>query len=283
MKKRFRGKGRTSDEAKRDHAHRNWQATHVRAKRDIRQRDIFHAQWQQLYDQCSDPGSHVRLVGLREQYERRQLGVSEPAQVETEVASFMLLAGFTVAFLEETAIRTADLECYLGEHRLFVEATAILRNQVRPEGDMALGHNGPQRLKEGDAHQDALARRLMARMAEKARQLNRYCAPILLAITIPTIERQEEEAREPDQVDLHRLAGLLSTALHEFPQLTAVLLTCWNLTPMPARSNIRLHNAYWVTRSKGGSAFPRIRLLVMNPSAAYGLEEQEVHALRAAL
>ena len=42
-------------------------------------------------------------------------------------------AGFTVAFLEESENRTADLECYLDENRMFVEVTAILGNHVRNE------------------------------------------------------------------------------------------------------------------------------------------------------
>ena len=136
---------------------------------------------------------------------------------------------------------------------------------------------------EDEIHQNALTRRLMARMSEKSRQLNRYCAPVLLAITIPIIKGQEEDSREHEQVDLHRLAGLLSSSLSRIPQLTAVLLTCWDLAPMPARSNIRLQNVYWVTRSKGELAFPRIRMLVTNPSATYGLGEQELIALREVL
>ena len=283
MKKRFRGKRRVSDEAKRAHDDRSWQTTILaRSKRDVRQRNIFYEQWHQLYEQCPDPCSRVRLLGLREQYERQQPGVSEPAQVETEVASLMMFAGFTVAFLEESSTRTADLECYLKEHRVFVEVTAILRSPIHPEGGVHLEQVSHQGGKD-EVRQGAFIRRLMARIAEKSRQLSRYCAPILLAITIPTIERLEEDAREYDLVDLHRLAGLLSTALNSFPQLTAILLTCWNLVPMPARSNIRLHNAYWVSRSNVDLTFPRIRMLVTNPAPAYGLEEQEVIALREVL
>ena len=157
MKKRFRGKGRISDQARRDHGYQNWRAAaEAQVKRDKRRDDFFRAQWQQLYDQCSDPGSRIRLVGLREQYERQQLGVSEPAQVEAEVAMLMRHAGFTVAFLEESETRTADLECYWGENRMFVEVTAILGNNVRNEGWISMVNCSDPSLIEDVIHQKCI-------------------------------------------------------------------------------------------------------------------------------
>ena len=108
---------------------------------------------------------------------------------------------------------------------------------------------------EDDLYQDVLVRRLLARMREKARQLDRYCAPVLLAVTLPPIEWLEEERYGQEKVDLQRFAGLLSTVLASTPQLSAVLLTCWNISAQPARSNIRLSNAYWVARTEAESRF----------------------------
>ena len=125
MKKRFRGKARVVDETGRNEYIR---VVQDQAKKQEKLREAFHVQWQALYAQCADPGSRARLDRLREQFERQKRGVSEPAQVEVETAMMMKQAGFTVAFLEESETRTADLECYLGIDRLFVEITAIVPN-----------------------------------------------------------------------------------------------------------------------------------------------------------
>ena len=284
MKKRFRGKGRVADETKRDKELRDWRAVQVHTKKQGKRQNAFQAQWLQLYDRCSDPGSRVRLIGLREQFERQKRGVSEPAQVEIEVALFMNQAGFSVAFLEESETRTADLECYLGKDRLFVEMTAIVPNpSVRRGVWMTAPPEVNEKQIEDDMHQDVFVRRLVARMAEKARQLSRYCAPVLLAVTVPPIEWLEEERYTQEKLDLQRLAGLLSTALTGIPQLSAVLLTCWNLSAKPAQSNIRLSNASWVARSEAEVVLPRIRLMVTNTAATYHLGGKEVVALKSVL
>ncbi len=281
MKKRFRGKGRLANEISR--------SEHVRilqeqSKKQEKRREAFQAQWQQLYEQCSDLGSRARLLELREQFERQRHGVSEPAQVETEVATLMNDAGFSTAFLEESETRTADLECYFEEDRLFVEVTAIVPTpSVRRGTWIAMSSGHDQNPIENDLHQDVFVRRLIARMAEKARQLDRYCAPILLAVTVPWIEWLEGEKYGQEKVDLQRLAGFLSTALSGIPQLSAMLLTCWNISAKPARSNIRLSNACWIARSETEVVLPRIRLLVTNPSSAYRVGEKEVEALKSVL
>ena len=281
MKKRFKGKGRVADETKRDTELRNWRAVQAQTKKQGKRRDAFQLQWQQLYDHCADPASRVRLIGLREQFDRQKHGVSEPAHVEVEVALLMNHAGFSVAFLEESEVRTADLECYLGDERLFVEVTAIVPTpSVRR---VTASHHADGALLEDDMYQDVFVRRLISRMAEKSRQLNRYCAPVLLAVTVPFTEWLEEERYAQDKVDLQRLGGLLSTALTGIPQLSAVLMTCWNFSAKPARSNIRLSNASWVARSEEELRLPRIRLLVINPSATYALGEKEVVALKSVL
>lgn len=281
MKKRFRGKGRVVEETSRDEYVR---VAQEQAKKQEKLQEAFRVQWQELYAQCSDPGSQTRLDRLYEQFERQKRGVSEPAQVEVEIAMLMKHAGFTVAFLEESETRTADLECYLGADRLFVEVTAIVPNpSMRRTGEMPASLELEEDLSEDDLYQDVLVRRLMARMREKARQLQRYCAPVLLAVTLPPIEWLEEEKYGQEKIDLQRLAGLLSTVLASIPQLSAVLLTCWNISAQPARSNIRLANAYWVARSEAELVLPRIRLMVTNTMATYRLGEKEFDAIKSVL
>ncbi|WP_447970733.1 hypothetical protein [Nitrospira sp. M1] len=283
MRKRFRGKSRVGIHANQSGDQEVRRAVKEQVKKLAKQRGIFQAQWQQLYDHCPDSGSRTRLVGLREQFNRQKRGVSEPAQVETEVAVLMNAAGFSIAFLEESHTRTADLECYLDNERLFVEVTAIVPSSSSwRDAWTTVSRKIDETSCDDDFQQDALVRRLIARMAEKARQLDRYCAPVLLAITIPPIEWLEEKSCQ-EQVDLQRLAGLLSTALVSIPQLSAVLFTCWNLSAKPARSNIRLCNAAWVTRSEAESILPRIRLLVTNTSGTYRLGDKEIVALKTVL
>ncbi|GJL53576.1 MAG: hypothetical protein NPIRA02_07080 [Nitrospirales bacterium] len=283
MRKRFRAKSRVGIPASRPGGQRGRRSVKERVKKLAKQRDEFQAQWQQLYEHCTDSESRTRLVGLREQFNRQKRGVSEPAQVETEVAVLMHAAGFSIAFLEESHMRTADLECYLGNERLFVEVTAIVPSSSSwRDGWTTVSRDVDDTGWDDDFHHDALIRRLIARMAEKARQLDRYCAPVLLAITIPPMEWLEEKSTQ-DYVDLQRLAGLLSTALASIPQLSAVLLTCWNLSAKPARSNIRLQNAAWVTRSDAATILPRIRLLVTNTSGTYRLGDKEIVALKTVL
>ncbi|MGB0909370.1 MAG: hypothetical protein ACPGYT_03335 [Nitrospirales bacterium] len=281
MKKRFRGKGRLAEATTRDEFIRGLRAEQIQTKKQGKRREGFQSQWQQLYEHCTDSGSHARLLGLREQYERFKSGVSEPAQVEIEVALLMKSAGFSVAFLEESAVRTADLECYWGVERLFVEITAIVptpsvRCVTEPQNI-----DGPWL--ENDMYQDVFIRRLISRMAEKSKQLNRYCAPVLLAVTVPFIEWLESEKYRQKKIDLQRLAGLLSTALVGTPQISAVLLTCWNFSAQLARSNIRLHNASWVARSEAEVLLPRTRLFVANAVATYRLGAQETVALKSVL
>ena len=100
----------------------------IRKKRLKKRIQEFSTQWQQLYELCRDQESRNRLTELREQFERQKRGVSEPAQAEVEAAHLLWQVGFSIAFLQESDARTADLECWLGNDRLFVEITAIIPN-----------------------------------------------------------------------------------------------------------------------------------------------------------
>jgi hypothetical protein len=138
-------------------------------------------------------------------------------------------------------------------------------------------------LLEGGGFQSILLRRLIARMGEKAKQLNRYCAPVVLAVTIPELEPAGNSKTPGQELDLNRLVGALMTALPRMGPLSAVLLTFWHAQPCHTRSNIRLVHAYCVTRSTSTSEWPRMRVLMINPFATYGIGERETQALRAAL
>ena len=244
----------------------------------------FDAQWHQLYDLCHDQESRTRLAELREQFERQKRGVSEPAQAEVEVGYSLTKAGFSIAFLQESDARTADLECWLDTERLFVEITAIIPNPAaRRSGRPGSGWDRAEEFPAGDIRQEAFVRRLLARMAEKSRQLSRYCAPVLLAVTIPKPELVERGTGKEEKLDLQRLAGMLTTTLAAIPQLSGVLLTCWNVPAVVSRSNVRLSQSHWVTRSGADLALPRIRLLVVNDFATYALSNREVQALKSTL
>jgi hypothetical protein len=244
----------------------------------------FEAQWHQLYDLCQDQESRTRLAELREQFDRQRRGVSEPAQAEVEVAYSLSQAGFSIAFLQESDARTADLECWLDTARLFVEITAIIPNpSARRSGRPGSGLDTAGGFMEGDFRQGAFVRRLLARMAEKSRQLSRYCAPVLLAVTVPNDELLERGPAVNEKLDLQRLAGTLMTTLSGIPQLSGVLLTCWNVPAELSRSNVRLSQTFWVTRSGADVALPRIRLLVVNDFATYALSAREIRTLKATL
>ena len=244
----------------------------------------FDAQWHQLYELCPDQESRSRLAELREQFERQKRGVSEPAQAEVEVAYALTQAGFSIAFLQESDARTADLECWLDTNRVFVEITAIIPNpSSRRSGRPGSETDAEGPFLDGDIRQEAFARRLLARLAEKSRQLSRYCAPVVLAVTVPNDELLEKEQLIEEKLDLQRLAAMLTTTLAGIPQLSGVLLTCWNLPAELSRSNVRISRAYWVTRSGADPTLPRIRLLVVNGFATYPLSGQEIRALKATL
>ena len=264
--------------------HKETTLQQVRRKKLKKRIQEFDAQWQQLYDLCHDQESRTRLAELREQFERQKRGVSEPAQAEVEVAHSLTKGGFSIAFLQESDARTADLECWLDTNRLFVEITAIIPNpSARRPGRQGPGLDPADGFPAGDIRQEAFVRRLLARMAEKSRQLSRYCAPVLLAVTIPKDELLDGGAVLEEKLDLQRVAGMLTTTLAGIPQLSGVLLTCWNVPAEVSRSNVRLSQTHWVTRSGADVALPRIRLLVVNDFATYALSNREVQALKTTL
>ena len=244
----------------------------------------FESQWQQLYDQCQDRGSRIRLMGLRDQFERRKSGVSESAAAEIELATMLVQAGFSISFLQESNARTADLECYLGLNRLFLEITVIVPATSRKDFVwIESAQEGEGMDLQNDHQTRVLLHRLVARMAEKAKQLDRYCAPVVLAVTVPDQVHGMNRKLPEEQLDLQRLAGGLASVLPHVPQLSALLLTIWSAQPQESRANIRLSNIHYVTRSSPSTGVPRIRLLAVNSFAKYELGREEIQILQKAM
>ncbi|RMH33489.1 MAG: hypothetical protein D6690_11980 [Nitrospirae bacterium] len=242
----------------------------------------FLPQWQELFTTCTDPGSRSRLMSLRARFEMRQWPMAYSAAGEIDVASRLVHAGFSLAFLEETSARTADLECYWGQDRCFVEVTVMAPTPLPLQSFPPAYEPSPTLHWPLEDTQTILERRLIARMAEKARQLDRYCAPIILAITVPMWTSRAVPKRE-EYLDVQRLAGVSVSALAALPTLSAVLLTFWDAKPRERRSTIRLADVHCVTRTAQDPRHPRIRALVNNPFARYALTRHEKVALQQAL
>ena len=128
----------------------------------------------------------------------------------------------------------------------------------------------------------ALTNRLVARISQKARQLVGYCAPVVLAITVPHRDGQRYGLRNGvgEELDLKQLVGTVTVMLRLVPQVSAVLISLWDVQPLPARSGVRLANVQVVQRSPQQTAYPRVRLLILNPAAWHPLGAPEVKAFR---
>jgi len=122
-----------------------------------------------------------------------------------------------------------------------------------------------------------LIHRLLARISQKARQLSDYTDPVVLSITVPRRDDCVEE------LDLKQLAGAITVLLQLHGHVSAVLLALWNVPPMPSRSGVRLSNVNVVERSSQQRTFPRVQLLVVNPSAAAPLHSAELQLLKGLL
>jgi hypothetical protein len=131
--------------------------------------------------------------------------------------------------------------------------------------------------------EQALVKRLLSRMAEKARPLERYCAPVMLAVSVPDVPWGKGRRQEIPPLDLQRLAAMLVGVLVEVPQFSAVLLTLWKAPAQESRNPIRIRQVSWVTRPLGDSQDPRIRLLATNPVARYRLTPRELRMVQDAM
>ncbi len=206
-------------------------------------------------------------------------GTRESALAELELATLLIRAGCAVRFLPESQARSADLECVHGESRFFVEVTALVGTaDVRRQGNQVPQRKSiPAEDEDDDGGGRILIHRLLARISQKARQLADYCDPVVLAITVPHRDHRIEE------LDLKRLAGAITVLLPLIKQISAVLLSLWDVEPSKARSGVRLANVHVVARPAQQLAYPRVRLLVVNPAAGSPLRVPEIDALKGLL
>jgi len=255
----------------------------LRADRPLRLTRELEAQWTTLHRLCTDRGSRTRLVRLIDRLTGNDRGAQESALAELELATLLVRAGVSVRFLPESQSRTADLECCLKQDRFFVEVTAMIGSTSRLPLDMTT------RVRQMDDVEDgedgcALINRLVARVSQKARQLVNYCA-VLLAITVPHRDGQCDGLRNGvgEELDLKQLASAVTLMLPLVSQVSAVLLSLWEVRPLPARSGVRLANVQVVQRPPQQTAYPRVRLLILNPAAGYPLSPPGIKALRGLL
>lgn len=246
--------------------------------------DSIFRQWQVLAQSCLDGESQTRLARLLNHIKRLPARQGASAHAEIETAYFLAQAGFSIALLEATGGRTADLECYEGTHRFFVEVTVIQSTRGSARKSMVVHLQPHQILESSDEFfEQALVKRLLSRMAEKARQLERYCAPVMLAVSVPDVSWEKGRHQDIPPLDLQRLAAMLVGVLVDVPQFSAVLLTLWKAPAQESRNPIRIRQVSWVTRPSGDSQGPRIRLLATNPVARYRLKPRELKMVQDAM
>lgn len=243
------------------------------------------AQWISLHRVCADRASRTRLARLLDRLGGNDRGALESALAELELATLLIRAGFSVRFLPESQSRTADLECSLGQDRFFVEVTAMVGSAHHPRSSSAVRRRSLLEDREGGGGGLAFTNRLLARIAQKARQLVHYSAPVVLAITVPPRERRRGRwaGQAMEEVDLKRLAGAVTVLLPLVRPVSAVLLSLWDIEPSAARSGVRLANVYAVERSARQTAYPRARLLIVNPAAGYPLCGAEIELMKGLL
>lgn len=241
-----------------------------------------HARWETLHRLCADGGSRVRLDRLIHRLGSRDRGAQESALAELDLATLLIRAGASVRFLPESQARSADLECHLGTDRFFVEVTAMVGAAERSKElslrpPIALDDDGSP-----EAPGDVLTNAILARVRQKAKQLADYCDPVLLAISVPNLDKRNLSlrGRDPVLLDIKQLIGCLSLLLPGLRHLSGVLLALWDVEPLPSRSGVRLGNVWMVERSRHQQAYPRVRMLVLNPSADHPLHESGAVAIR---
>jgi len=234
----------------------------------------LHDHWTLLCRHCVDHSSHLRLGRLLHRLAHHDLGVQESALAELELATQLIRVGLRVTFLPESQARTADLECRQGSDRFFVEVTAMVGSAERRR----LPLRAIMRDEEAEEEMDrgvVLTHRILARIRQKAKQLADYCDPVILSISIPRADLlgRRQGRREKIRMDLKALAGSVTVDLTKLPHLSAVLISLWDVEPLPSRAALRLTNVESVERAKHQPTLPRVRMLVQNPHASAPLSE----------
>ena len=235
--------------------------------------------WTTLRQHCADQSSHLRLARLVRRITHYDYGVRESALAELELAVQLIRVGARVTFLPESQARTADLECRLGRERFFVEITAMVGSAERQR----LPLRGLLQDEEGIDETDRgviLIHRILARIQQKAKQLADYTAPVVLCISIPRADLRGEHTSRSEAIwlDLKSLAGAVSLQLTKLCAVSAVLISFWDVVPMPAKACTRLANVELVERNTHQRGHPRVRMLIHNPSAGAHLSERQREA-----
>jgi len=239
------------------------------------------ARWSVLHRHCADQSSHVRLGRLLHRLTHHDPGVQESALAELELATQLIRTGVRVTFLPESQARTADLRCHLGHDPFFVEVTVMVGSADRrrlPIRGIELDEQG-----EEEDRGVILIHRILARIQQKAKQLADYQDPVGLSISIPRADlRSGKQSRRKDiWLDVKALSGAVTVRLTRVPHLAAVIISLWDVHPLPAKAATRLVNVEVVERSRHQPLQPRVRLLIENPAAAAVLTEQQREAFRA--
>ena len=235
--------------------------------------------WTMLRQHCADQSSHLRLARLVRRMTQDDYGVRESALAELELAVQLIRVGARVTFLPESQARTADLECRLARERFFVEITAMVGSADRQR----LPLRGVLTDEEGSEETDRgmiLIHRILARIQQKAKQLADYSAPVVLCISIPRADlRGEHHSRsEAIWLDLKSLAGTVTVLLTKLRAVSAVLISFWDVVPIPSKAATRLANVELVERNAHQRAHPRVRMLIKNPAAGAHLSERQQEA-----
>lgn len=252
---------------------------HVRAASIVRESTglspALEDRWAALNRHCADRSSQLRLGRLLHRLTHRDPGVRESALAELELATQLIRVGARVTFLPESQARTADLECHLGRERFFVEVTAMVGSAERRR----LPLRGIAENEEQGEEEDRgviLIHRILARINQKAKQLADYCDPVVLGISIPRADLQGPRSRkETIRLDLKALAGSVTVLLTRLRHLGAVMITLWDVEPLPAQAATRLANVGLIERTKYQRGYPRVRLLIQNPAASVPLTERQ--------
>jgi hypothetical protein len=255
-----------------------WKRAEQGLSRDLEDR------WTTLHRHCADQSSHLRLGRLIHRLTHYDPGVQESALAELELATQLIRVGSRVVFLPESQARTADLECHLGRERFFVEVTAMVGSAERRR----LPLRGIVAEEERDAEEDRgviLIHRILARIQQKAKQLAHYRDPVVLNISIPRADLRSGKNSRPEEIwlDLKALAGAVTVLLTKLPHLSAVLISLWDVEPLPSKAGTRLANVEVVERTKHQRTHPRVRMLIQNPAASAALTERQEDIFRQVL
>ena len=244
----------------------------------------LHDRWSTLHRHCPDQSSHLRVCRLVRRLTHYDYGVRESALAELELATQLLRVGVRVTFLPESQARTADFECGLGRERFFVEVTAMVGSAARQRLPLR-GLDLDEVVGEEEDRGVILIHRILARIQQKAKQLADYCDPVVLSISIPRADLQGEKNTRSEAIwlDLKALAGVVTVLLTRVPTLSAVLISLWDVEPLPSRAAVKLANVELIERPKHQRTQPRVRMLIQNPTASAGLTEHQEDVVRQVL